>query len=461
LVFVAICATNGSGFRDPPFSKEVEAETRRGAMPRICLLIASLSIALGSVAGLAPAARAQVRYLPASEYDHINVRTPQSLQARVESLQQSNDFERLVTFKEDSRYRRAGAPVGRLKMRKQDSNGREGVGLCTASLISPEYALTNHHCIPGIDGWRTLEAQIEMNYLDAKDTSRVRAFAIDVRPVETSEALDYTILRVAGNPSAQFGTVKLASSPPGVQDALFVIQHPEGAPKIVSRKDCAVRVLSAPDFVHTCDTLGGSSGSPIFSDESLEMVGLHFAGSEEGNYGKEMSELVHKSRILQGLVVVAAPAPAPAAANRPAPPEPVAVSLTSEPAGAAIYLGEVLIGLTPHQFAMAAQPRMSFTLRKPGFTDEPVELTPRGGKAELTARLRPAAGQPGRPVKPAAGEVPSNPALDQARKALALFDEMEKSGWAGAQAPGPAAVEQKQKADSMFDQFEKDKPGNR
>ena len=32
------------------------------------------------------------------------------------------------------------------------------------------------------------------------------------------------------------------------------------------------------DFVHHCDTLGGSSGSPVFDYETNELLGLHHLG---------------------------------------------------------------------------------------------------------------------------------------------------------------------------------------
>jgi V8-like Glu-specific endopeptidase len=389
-------------------------------------------------------AMAQIRYLPASEYERINVRTSQALQGRLEALQRSDDFERLSRFNEDSRYRRAGAAVGRLKMRKRAPGGREGTGLCTAALISNEYAITNHHCLPGIDGWVTLEARLEMGYLDEKEESRVRVFPVAVRPVETSEELDYSILRVGGRPAERYGTLRLSSAAPVPRESLFIIHHPEGAPQMLTRKDCAARAVAAPDMVHSCDTLGGSSGSPIFSDETLDVVGLHFAGSEEGNYGKRMADLVARSPILQGLAVE--PRPAPSAA-----PDAVTVKLTSEPAGAAIYLGEVLIGVTPHEFRVARQANLAFTLRKPGFADEAVLLAPRGDAVEHHARLRAAAGGGA-----AVAASPRERAADQVRRALAFWEELEKSGFTERQSAEPstksdAPSKQVERADRLLD----------
>ncbi len=37
------------------------------------------------------------------------------------------------------------------------------------------------------------------------------------------------------------------------------------------------------DFEHRCDTLGGSSGSPVLDRASLNVVGLHHLGFLEGD----------------------------------------------------------------------------------------------------------------------------------------------------------------------------------
>ena len=61
-----------------------------------------------------------------------------------------------------------------------------------------------------------------------------------------------------------------------------MIEHPAGESKQVSRVDCKVqgvdligRSTDKTDFGHTCDTLGGSSGSPVLDPAHLEVVGLH------------------------------------------------------------------------------------------------------------------------------------------------------------------------------------------
>ena len=55
---------------------------------------------------------AQLRLLPASEFQRIAVRIPQAVSRNLEAMQQSNDFEFLAKFRAKNRYRRIARPVG-------------------------------------------------------------------------------------------------------------------------------------------------------------------------------------------------------------------------------------------------------------------------------------------------------------------------------------------------------------
>lgn len=403
-------------------------------------------------------AAAQIRFLPDSEYDRVNIRKPQAIQARLESLQSTNDFEPIKNFKPESRFRRLARPVGRLKVKVRDDSGRVGMALCTASIISEELLLTNNHCIPGGLGVTVLAAKIEMDYLDANDTAAVKSYEVDPSPVETNQELDYSLVRVHGNPAAEFGTAKLSRKPGALQDAVFIIHHPEGAPKTLSRKDCYINTMADREFVHSCDTLGGSSGSPIFSDESFQIVGLHFAGSEQGNYGKNIATLLSRSPRLESVAVTAQPAPPPAPDEPPPPREqpppprrdPVQISLASEPAGAGIYFGEVLVGVTPLTFSMVEQPAYTFTLRKQGYEDTQVALERHGPRVSHEATLRRKPGPP-----PREDPLAMDPASKQMRAALDYWTNLDESDFAGAEQSSKgrsdAAAQQRDKSNQLFE----------
>lgn len=415
----------------------------------------------GFIAGLAflaavlsfNAAQAQIRYLPGAAYDQTNILKPQSVQLRLEAMRESNDFERLAVFREDSRLRRIARPVGRLKIKMKDAQMREGTALCTASIISSEYLLTNYHCIPGILGVTVLSAKVEMGYIDAADTSRVRVFEVDIHPVEADSELDYAVVRVHGNPAGSFGVMKISTEPPRPMESIFIIHHPEGAPKTLSRKDCRVILTSTDQFVHSCDTLGGSSGSPIISEETYRMVGLHYASSANGNHGIKLEALLSKSPILESLIVVSnQPDILPAKTNLglPVPTKATDISLDSEPTGAAIYYQGALIGVTPYQFSVAAAGNAVFELHKEGY-DPAIISVPAEDKAfHRTVTLRRNQAGKGAPRQPP----PDDPAAEQVKNALKFWDNLVESGYTGMEEETPPprtkAEEQMDKARSFF-----------
>jgi hypothetical protein len=270
-----------------------------------------ITIMMLIVVYISPIITAQVKILGTAEYDRINIRTPQAIQVRLEQLQGSKDFERVYNFKKGSRFHRISQPVGRLKIKVKDQENKVGMFLCTASIISENYILTNYHCIPGQVGMKVLEAKLELGYLHEIDTSTVSSFNVDPVAEESNANLDYAIVRVQGNPSKTYGNIDISADNIFEKDAVFIIHHPEGSPKTLSRKQCFITSLKGPDITHSCDTMPGSSGSPVFSDETYQVVGLHFAGSSQGNVGTTMTGVIEQSPILQGIIALKSEKPQP------------------------------------------------------------------------------------------------------------------------------------------------------
>ena len=279
------------------------------------------------------------------------------------------NFELIVNFSTRSRYRKLSAPVGRIEILMQKPDGRRGVSYCTGTLISPRYILTNHHCIPG-KKFKVLRAQIRFGYLTRRTQGRVYPLAI--QPVETHRALDYAIVRVGGNPSAIYGHIKIKAYPAQAGEELFIIHHPLGQPKRLTRKDC--RASPRNHFRrhmlrHRCDTEGGSSGSLIFSDISLNLVGLHFAGGlnpnkpNSSNHAIRISLLIRQSRILNALskgrpVPVGRASPSPVIRPAPRTPSPGTGALSTRPKD--VRIARYLIGTWHGRINTGRVMRMKF-----------------------------------------------------------------------------------------------------
>lgn len=166
-------------------------------------------------------------------------------------------------------------PIARLRIMTE-----EGQANCTGFLVSRELLLTNDHCVSGDSEVRSMVADFGFDTYGAA-LDRYRAVSLEAQ----SAALDYALVRLRPVPDARWGRIALQPAQPAERQALVVIQHPGGEPKRVSLLDCLVDgttrvgVGGAPsDFGHQCDTLGGSSGSPVLDSQTGRIVGLHHWG---------------------------------------------------------------------------------------------------------------------------------------------------------------------------------------
>jgi len=150
-----------------------------------------------------------------------------------------------------------------------------GEWLCTAFLVSPTLMITNHHCV---NSDAELDSALaDFDYVNGSPASTPLTFK---ELVLTDVSLDYSLMRLSSPspyPPLIFG------NDPKDKDALVLIEHPAGDVKQASIIDCKVDGaildgISQPgtDFGHLCDTLGGSSGSPVIKDGKVS--GLHHLG---------------------------------------------------------------------------------------------------------------------------------------------------------------------------------------
>jgi trypsin-like peptidase len=148
---------------------------------------------------------------------------------------------------------------------------------CTAFLVTRDLALTNQHCISSISEMKSAEVDFDFDAEAAKyTTTRLREL------VQTSVDLDYSLVRL--QKAVDRTPLRLEPTPLPEREQLLVIQHPGGASKQISLRDCRLEGVSVAakrpgtDFGHQCDTVTGSSGSPVFRFASKTVVGLHHLG---------------------------------------------------------------------------------------------------------------------------------------------------------------------------------------
>ena len=162
-------------------------------------------------------------------------------------------------------------PIARVKLMAKD-NGPS----CSGFLLGRDLLMTNQHCV-STEAVRNT-ALIEFG----ADSAAAVTTTFRVKKIEVlNRQLDYSLLRLSANAS-QFGRLYIGSSAV-MGMPLLLIQHPVGkVKKVAFPTHCGVRAERANgvdnrpvDFGHSCDTLGGSSGSPVLGWNDTLVVGLH------------------------------------------------------------------------------------------------------------------------------------------------------------------------------------------
>jgi len=214
--------------------------------------------------------------------------------------------EPITSYSEDSIFSQMGRSVGRL-----DVLTDKGVFPCTAFIVSEKHIVTNNHCVPGIlqdarvEATRIEAVQFVAGYVLEGVEEGTRTYSVSSVPVETDKALDYSVLEVFGNPSAEWGALEIEARLPKPKEPYWVIGHPMGEAQRISREKCraAEPAVSGGALRHTCDTLPGNSGSPVIDASRHRVVALHHAGSRRNsvNYAIPMAHILEVSPTLAAL----------------------------------------------------------------------------------------------------------------------------------------------------------------
>lgn len=167
-------------------------------------------------------------------------------------------------------------------------NGNMAVG--TGFLIDQDVLLTNHHVLPNNEA--AIGARVQFNYQKdlANNLQTIDEYRCDPGSLFfTDPALDFTIVKLQNKPGAKWGFIGIPNEINiSVGEDVFIIQHPRGREKMVSLSENTVTSILNNKVQYMTDTLGGSSGSPVFND-SWELVALHHAAISDGS-GKVINE---------------------------------------------------------------------------------------------------------------------------------------------------------------------------
>lgn len=169
----------------------------------------------------------------------------------------------------------------------------------TGWLISSNFLITNYHVIENRDEYNDeniLDEDLQKQVINSKVHFFFDQEGLEGKLVDVSELIvfdkdptkDFAVLKLSGSPKdisfLPVSNKKVILPEPNqtVQGrvikplAVNIIQHPGGGPKRVTLRNNLVYSAEYPLLHYYTDTLGGSSGSPVF-DDSWQVIGLHRA----------------------------------------------------------------------------------------------------------------------------------------------------------------------------------------
>lgn len=208
----------------------------------------------------------------------------------------SIDWQEASSLAEGTAQRQNARAVAYLDIPSQGSR-------CTGFLIAPDVIMTNNHCIPQASSAAGVRAFFHYEQGAAGDNG------VDCSVfVGNDAALDYALLQCPSRPGDTLGVVELENRNARSGEAVYDIHQncdyyttPSCAP---TKKLSPGQVSSVGNEIgHTADTLGGSSGSPLFAANSHKVIGLHHVGSGGNASGRgTINYAVPMTRIVPALM---------------------------------------------------------------------------------------------------------------------------------------------------------------
>jgi endonuclease G len=177
----------------------------------------------------------------------------------------------------------------------------------TGFRIGPDLLLTNHHVLfdhdhgdaqaTAVEAWFGYERSFAG--LDMPHTVVMG----DPTSIVGQKEHDWAVVRTAEAMPAEAPVIVLTGSKPvAVDDRVYIIQHPGGAPKKIGMIHNVVRHVDEDVVQYLTDTEGGSSGSPVFN-EQWQIVALHHQWTEakEGGVTEIRNQGQRIERVVAGL----------------------------------------------------------------------------------------------------------------------------------------------------------------
>jgi lysyl endopeptidase len=200
-------------------------------------------------------------------------------------------------------------PVARLLFQSGGSSF-----LCTGWLINGSNAntmITNNHCVDNQTEVSTVQALFNFRTIACAGGAQASTSTYSGGTfLRTNSGLDYTLFTLQGNPEPLWGEFTATNKTPAVGMVMILPQHPGGGLKLTGywnnsahTQRCTVATANASysgatffsQMGYSCDTEGGSSGSPVLEAATGRAIGLHHFGGVSSspclNAGTQMKNI--------------------------------------------------------------------------------------------------------------------------------------------------------------------------
>ncbi|TCP80763.1 trypsin-like peptidase [Rhizobium sp. PP-CC-2G-626] len=186
----------------------------------------------------------------------------------------------------------------------------ESARVCSGFLINSNAIMTNEHCVNSSVKCDTANIVFDYLYTSGVVTMGEQRHCSEV--ITSDHTLDYAILKLDRS-VPQIAPIAFLKTDVPVGVPTFLIQHPGGEHKQVAEAGCQIIDPEEPgldpqqlsDITHRCDTIGGSSGSPIVTlasdGQHFCVAALHHLGFDDEGAFVTRNRAVRTSRITKQL----------------------------------------------------------------------------------------------------------------------------------------------------------------
>ena len=148
-----------------------------------------------------------------------------------------------------------------------------------------------------------MEAWFDYELTTTGATHKISIVACEAETITGDREHDWAVVRLADPaPITALFWLSRARWNCALDDYVFIIQHPDGGPKMIGLSHNLVRYVDDEVLQYWTDTKAGSSGSPVFNHR-WEVVGLHHRWVEapEGEGVSYRNQGRRIERVLDGM----------------------------------------------------------------------------------------------------------------------------------------------------------------